>query len=188
MLGENRSPVLKRKDHEMRRLLVFSLAVGVALTSWASVNRARAAQESPCSGSWLVHLHVEGRDVSEDDLLAFASDGSVTLYGPPVLPALPGEGEVPLYASTGLGVWEPIENGDCAFEIVRVLAGDDGVGVGTLDVRATATIDCTAGSLDGNFDYARATGFGQTATSGAGTIIGTPIDGPLLWLTPTSGT
>ena len=172
----------------MSRVLIFSLAVGLALASWASDGNASAAQESPCSGSWLVHLNVEGRDVSEDDLLAFANDGSVTLYGPPVLPALPGEGEVPLYASTGLGVWEPMENGDCAFEIVRVLAGDDGVGVGTLDLRFTATLDRTAGTLDGQFDYARATGFGQTATSGSGTITGTPIDGPLLWLTPASPT
>jgi len=172
----------------MRRLLIFSLAVGVALTSWSRVNHAGAAQESPCSGSWLVHLNVAGRDVSEDDLLAFAADGSVTLYGPPVLPALPGEGEFPLSASTGLGVWEPMENGGCAFEIVRVLAGDDGVGVGTLDLRFTVVLDRSAGSLDGQFTYARATGFGQTAASGSGGISGTPIDGPLLWPTPESGT
>jgi hypothetical protein len=182
------NPLLKRKVRNMSRVLISSLVVGLAFVSWAGVRHTSAAQLAPCSGSWLVHLNVEGRDVSEDDLLAFTADGTVTLYGPPVLPALPGQGEVPLSASTGLGVWEPMENGDCAFEVVRVLADDDGVGVGTLDVRATATIDSTAGSIDGQFTYTRATGFGQTAASGSGTITGTPIDGPLLWLTPTSGT
>jgi hypothetical protein len=172
----------------MYRVLKYSLAVGLALVSWAGVSHSMAAQLTPCAGSWLVHLNVEGRDVSEDDLLAFAADGTVTLYGPPVLPALPGEGEIPLHASTGLGVWEPMENGDCAFEIVRVLGTDDGVGVGTLDIRATATLDRTVGSLDGQFTYARSTGFGKTAASGAGTITGTPIDGPLLWLTSGSPT
>jgi len=172
----------------MRYVVVFVLTLGATMATWAGAGPAYAAQESPCSGSWLVHLSVEGRDVSEDGLIAFAADGSVTLYGPPVLPALPGEGEIALYSSAGLGVWEPMENGDCAFEIVRVLAGDDGVGVGTLDVRATATLDRTAGAIDGRFDYTRATGFGKTAASGSGTITGTPIDGPLLWLTPESGT
>lgn len=171
----------------MSRVLVLTLVLGLALLSWAGADHAGAVQVSPCSGSWLVHLNVDGREVSEDGLLAFAPDGTVTLYGPPVLPALPGEGEIPLYASTGLGVWEPMANGDCAIEVVRVLAGDDGVGVGTLDLRATVTIDRAAGTIDGHFDYTRATGFGQTAASGSGTITGTPIDGPLLWLTPTSG-
>ncbi len=172
----------------MNRVLLYSLGFVFVLGSWAVGGNASAAQLSPCSGSWLVHLNVEGRDVSEDDLMAFAADGSVTLYGAPILPALPGEGEVPLYASTGLGVWEPMENGDCAFEIVRVLAGDDGVGVGTLDLRFTATLDRSAGNLDGQFTYVRSTGFGKTAASGAGTIRGTPIDGPLLWVTPASPT
>src|SRR4051794_34978707 len=103
----------------MSRPLVFLLPFALALALWASDSQQSAAQESTCSGSWLVHLHVAGRDASEDGLLAFAPDGSVTLYGPPVLPALPGEGEVPLDASTGLGVWEPMENGGCAFEVVR---------------------------------------------------------------------
>ena len=172
----------------MSRGFVSLFGLAVTLIACAGVRDVSAAPTSPCSGSWLVHLNVAGRDVSEDDLLAFAADGSVNLYGPPVLPALPGEGEVPLYASTGLGVWQPMENGDCAFEVIRVLAGDDGVGVGTLDLRFTATLDHTAGSLDGHFDYARATGFGQTATSGSGTVTGTPIDGPLLWLTPADPT
>jgi hypothetical protein len=172
----------------MNRFLAFSLVLGLSFVSWTGVSLTSAFELAPCSGSWLVHLYVEGRDASEDDLLAFAADGSVALYGAPVLPALPGEGEVPLYASTGLGVWELMENGDCAFEIVRVLAGDDGVGVGTLDLRFTATIDGSAGSLDGQFTYVRSTGFGKTAASGAGTITGTPIDDPLLWLTPASPT
>jgi hypothetical protein len=154
----------------------------------AATHDLRAAQHVACTGSWLVHLNVEGREVSEDDLLVFGSDGSITLYGPPVLPALPGEGEVPLFASTGLGAWEATLDGNCAFEVVRVLAGDDGVGVGTLDVRAIVTLDHAAGSLDGQITYTRSTGFGKTATSGAGTLTGTPIDGPLLWLTPASGT
>ena len=119
---------------------------------------------------------------------AFESDGSISLYGPPVLPALPGEGEMPLFASSGVGTWEAMTDGSCAFEVVRVLAGDDGVGVGTLDVRATVTLDRAAGTLDGQFSYARSTGFGLTTTTGSGTLTGTPIDGPLLWLTPVSGT
>jgi hypothetical protein len=172
----------------MRAVLSFLLPIGLGLAFLASEGHIRAAQAEPWSGSWLVHLNVAGRDVSEDGLLAFAPDGSVTLYGPPVVPALPGEGEVPLQASTGLGVWEPMADGDCAFEVVRVLAGDDGLGVGTLDLRFTAAIDRAAGSLDGEFTYARATGFGQTAASGSGTITGTPIDGPLLWLTPATPT
>jgi hypothetical protein len=172
----------------MLRLTLALLVAGVAFAYGGGTASVDAVEGPACTGSWLVHLNVGGRDVSEDDLLAFGSDGAITLYGPPVLPALPGEGEVPLFASTGLGAWEATLNGNCAFEVVRVLAGDDGVGVGTLDMRATVTLDHAAGSLDGQFTYTRSTGFGKTATSGAGTLTGTPIDGPLLWLTPASGT
>jgi hypothetical protein len=161
-------------------MLVLCLTV-VANTSVAT---ARAAQESGCAGSWLAHISLDGRDVIEDILIAFADDGDVEVHGPPVMPALPGAGEVPLLASSGLGTWQSTGEGECAFEYVRLLAGDDGVGVGTLNVRGMAIVNGEGDAVDGSLTYTRSTGFGKTAATSDGTFTGTPLDGPLLWLPP----
>jgi hypothetical protein len=145
----------------------------------------RAAQEPGCAGSWLVHITLEGRDLVEDALIAFEDGGAVEVHGPPVMPALPGPGEVPLQASSGLGTWQSTGERECAFEYVRLLAGDDGVGAGTLNVRGVAAAD-GAGAIDGSLTIIRSTGFGQTAATSEGTLSGTTLDGPLLWLTPTA--
>jgi hypothetical protein len=132
-----------------------------------------------------VHITLEGRDVVEDALIAFEDDGDVEVHGPPVMPALPGAGEVPLQASSGLGTWQSTGDGECAFEYIRLLADDDGVGVGTLNVRGMASLQGT-GALDGLLTVIRSTAFGQTATTSDGTLTGTTLGGPLLWLTPTA--
>ena len=167
----------------MCRALVLVLVVCLATFANTSIGHASAAQDPGCAGSWLVHITLDGRDVVEDALIAFDDDGDVVVHGPPVMPALPGSGEVPLLASSGLGTWEITGEGECAFEYVRLLAADDGVGVGTLNVRGTAAVD-GAGGIDGSLTYIRATGFGQTAATSEGTFTGSPLDGPLLWLTP----
>jgi hypothetical protein len=175
------------KDSSMRRALL-SLAIlplCVVTLALASFGPARAAEESGCTGSWLVHIALDGRDLVEDALIAFADDGVVEVHGPPVMPALPGPEEVPLQASAGLGTWQSTGERECAFEYVRLLASDDGAGVGTLNVRGMATVD-GAGAIEGSLTVIRGTGFGQTAATSDGTLVGTTLDGPLLWLTPTA--
>ncbi len=146
----------------------------------------RAAQNGTtgCAGSWLVRITLEGRDVIEEALIQFEPDGAMAVHGPPVLPALAGPGEEPLQASTGLGSWQSTGEGSCAFEAVRLLGSDDGVGVGTLNIRGMVTIDDAGDGLDGLLTYTRATGFGQTAATVDGTLTGFSLDRPLLWLTP----
>ena len=104
------------------------------------------------------------------------------------MPALPGSGEVPLQASSGLGTWQSTGERECAFEYVRLLPGDDGIGVGTLNIGGMATVNRAGDALDGSLTYTRSTGFGQTAATSAGALSGTPLDGPLLWLTPVAET
>jgi hypothetical protein len=173
----------------MRRALgrVCLLVRVLCLTTLASAGfgSAGAAQDSGCAGSWLVRITVDGRDVVEDALIQFDEDGDIVVHGPPVMPALPGSGEVPLLASAGLGVWQRTGERQCAFEFVRLLAGDDGVGIGTLNVRGAVTIERSGGELNGSLTLTRSTAFGQTAATSDGTLTGTPLDGPLLWLTPT---
>jgi hypothetical protein len=171
----------------MRRTIisVVSLGLGLAAITSAGFGPARASQDPGCAGSWLVHITLEGRDLVEDVLIAFEDGGAVEVHGPPVMPALPGPGEVPLQASSGLGTWQSTGERECAFEYVRLLAGDDGAGVGTLNVRGVASLD-GAGAIDGSLTIIRGTGFGQTAATSEGTLSGTTLDGPLLWLTPTS--
>ena len=171
----------------MRRVLIPIVSLGLCLTAIASAGfgPARAAQEPGCAGSWLVHVTLEGRDFVEDVLIAFEEGGAVEVYGPPVMPALPGAGEVPLQVSSRLGSWQSTGEQQCAFEYVRLLAGDDGVGAGTLNVRGVATAD-GAGAIDGSLTVIRGTGFGQTAATSEGALSGTMLDGPLLWLTPTA--
>jgi hypothetical protein len=165
---------------------LLRLTVLFATLAGAGLGSAHAAQDAVCAGSWLVHITVEGRDVVEDALIQFDEDGDVVVYGPPVMPALPGPGEVPLLASTGLGTWQSTGERECAFEFVRLLAGDDGVGVGTLNVRGTVSIEGAGDALAGSLTLTRSTAFGQTAATSDGTLSGTPLDGPLLWLTPTA--
>jgi hypothetical protein len=164
-------------------LLVLTLCLA-ALAS-AGFSSARAAQDAGCDGSWLVHITVEGRDVVEDALVQFDDAGDVVVYGPPVMPALPGPGEVPLQASAGLGTWQSTGERECAFEFVRLLADDDGIGVGTLNVRGSVMREDTDDGLEGSLTMTRSTPFGQTAATSEGTLTGTSLDGPLLWLTPT---
>lgn len=174
----------------MRRPLgpvcLLVLAVCLATLAYVGFGSADAAQDSGCAGSWLVHITVEGRDVVEDALIQFAEDGDIIVHGPPVMPALPGPGEVPLLASAGLGTWQSTGERECAFEFVRLLAGDDGVGVGTLNVRGIVSMDGAGDRLEGSLSLTRSTAFGQTAATGEGTLSSTPLDGPLLWLTPTA--
>ena len=165
----------------MRRAI--SALILLALVGVVHAQRGPArAQEASCTGSWLIQITLDERDLSEEALIAFDPDGSVALHAPPVLPALPGPGEIPLLASDGLGAWQALDDGGCAFEVVRVLAADDGASVGTLDMRGTAT--AAGGMLTGPLDIVRATGFSQTAATATGSFTGTPVDGPLLWLTP----
>jgi hypothetical protein len=168
----------------MSRVLVLVLGFVLAVVSVFRFDLVHAAQPAGCAGAWLVRITLDERDIDEEVLIAFAADGTVEVQAPPVLPALPGAGETPLPASGGLGAWEEIAPGECAFEFVRLLAAEDGVGLGTLDVRGTAAID--DGNLSGSLTYTRATGFGQTAATAAGTFTGTSLSGPLLWLTPTA--
>ena len=170
----------------MHSVLSLVLCFGLGLAALAGIGSARAAQEAGCAGSWLVHITLEGRDLVEDVLIAFEDNGAVEVHGPPVMPALPGPGEVPLLASSGLGTWERTGEGECAFEYVRLLAAEDGAGVGTLNVRGMAAAD-GAGAIDGSLTVIRSTGFGQTAVTSEGTFSGTTLDGPLLWLTPATG-
>jgi hypothetical protein len=171
----------------MRRVFIpmMSLGLCIAAIASASFGPARASQEPGCAGSWLVHITLEGRNLVEDVLIAFEDDGAIEVHGPSVMPALPGPGEVPLQASSGLGTWQSTGERECAFEYVRLLAGDDGVGAGTLNVRGVAAAD-GAGAIDGSLTIIRSTGFGQTAATGEGALSGTTLDGPLLWLTPTA--
>lgn len=170
----------------MRRALgLVGLLVLTLFLVGAGSSSARAAQDAGCAGSWLIHITVEGRDVVEDALIQFDEDGDVAVYGPPVMPALPGAGEVPLLASAGLGTWQSTGERECAFEFVRLLASDDGVGAGTLNVRGAVTIEGAGDALEGSLTLTRSTAFGQTAATSDGTLSGTPLDGPLLWLTPT---
>ena len=172
----------------MRRALRSLLMLPLFFFTFATVgfNPVRAMQEIDCAGSWLVHITLEGRDIVEDALIAFEDGGAVEVHGPPVMLALPGPEEVPLQASSGLGTWQSTGDGECAFEYVRLLADDDGVGVGTLNVRGMATVDGD-GAIDGSLTVVRSTGFGQTAATSEGAFSGTSLDGPLLWLTPTAG-
>jgi hypothetical protein len=149
-------------------------------------NPVRAVQETDCAGSWLVHITLGGRDIVEDALIRLEDGGAVEVHGPPVMLALPGPEEVPLQASSGVGSWQSTGDGECAFEYVRLLADDDGVAVGTLNVRGMAAVD-GAGEIEGSLTVVRSTGFGQTAATSDGTFSGTTLDGPLLWLTPTAG-
>ena len=167
----------------MHRALVPLIVLCLVIIVYAGIDPARA-QEPGCAGSWLIQITLDGRDVAEEALLALDPDGAAVLYSPPVLPALPGSGETALPASDGLGAWQALDGGGCAFEVVRVLAADDGVGVGTLDVRGTAEIESADASLAGSLEMVRATGFGQTAATASGSFTGTPLGGPLLWLTP----
>ena len=164
---------------------MMSLGLCLAVIAPAGFGPARAAQDPGCAGSWLVHIALEGRGPVEDVLIAFEEGGEVEVHGPPVMPALPGPGEVPLQASSGLGTWQSTGGRECAFEYVRLLAGDDGIGVGTLNVRGVAAVD-GAGAIDGSLTVIRSTGFGQTAATSEGSFSGTTLDGPLLWLTPTA--
>ena len=173
----------------MRRTLISlsTLVLCLAAVAPAGQDPADAAQNPSCAGSWLVHITLDGRDVVEDVLIAFEDDGDVEVHGPPVMPAMPGVEEVPLQASSGLGTWQSTGDQKCAFEYVRLLAAEDGVAVGTLDVRGMATVNEAGDELDGSLTYTRSTGFGQTAATSDGTFTGTPLDGPLLWLTPAAG-
>lgn len=165
---------------------LLGLTLFLAPLAGAGSGSTRAAQDAGCAGSWLVRITVEGRDVVEDALIQFDEDGDVVVYGPPVMPALPGVGEMPLLASTGLGMWQSTGERECAFEFVRLLAGDDGVGVGTLNVRGAVSIEGAGDGLEGSLTLTRSTAFGQTAATSDGALSGTPLDGPLLWLTPTA--
>ena len=162
------------------------LALCLAALAPAGFGSAGARRDSGCTGSWLVQITVEGRDVVEGALIQFDENGDIVVHGPPVMPALPGAGEVPLLASAGLGAWQSTGERQCAFEFVRLLAGDDGVGVGTLNVRGAVTTERAGDGLEGSLSWVRSTAFGQTMATGNGTLSGTPLDGPLLWLTPTS--
>ena len=166
----------------MRRVLtpMLALVLCVAAVASAGFDLAGAAQDPGCAGSWLVHISLDGRDIVEDALIAFDDEGDIVVHHPPVMPALPGSGEVPLQASSGLGTWQSTGERECAFEYVRLLAGDDGIGVGTLNVRGVATVNRTGDALDGSLTYTRSTGFGQTAATSDGALSGTPLDGPLL--------
>lgn len=168
----------------MHRSFVLLLVLCLAIVVYAGLGPVRA-QETGCAGAWLIEITLDGRDATEEGLLAFDADGSVALHGPPVLPALPGAGETPLLASDGLGAWQALDGGGCAFEVVRVLGAEDGTSVGTLDVRGTAMIE-SGGALAGSLEVFRATGFGQTAATAAGSFTGTSRSGPLLWVTPTA--
>ncbi len=165
-----------------RTLLVATLLLLCLVAARGPGPVARAGQAAGCAGSWLIEIAIEGRAGPEGALLRFAADGTLSVESPPVLPALPGEGETPLAASDGLGAWQALDDGGCAFEYVRLLAADDGVGLGTLNARGTATAN--AEGIAGELTYVRATGFGQTAASASGRFSGTSLSGPLLWLTP----
>ena len=171
----------------MRRALIPVVSFGLCLSVIASAGfgPARAAQDPGCTGSWLVHITLEGRDLVEDVLIAFEDGGAVEVHGPPVMPPLPGPDEVPLQTSSGLGTWQSTGEQQCAFEYVRLLAGDDGVGAGTVNVRGVAAADGT-GAIDGSLTIIRSTGFGQTAATNEGALSGTTLYGPLLWRTPTA--
>jgi hypothetical protein len=166
----------------MDRAVLSLLALTFVAITYAGLGPARA-QEAGCEGSWLIEITLDGRDATETGLLAFDSDGSATLHGAPVLPALPGPGETPLLASDGLGAWQALEDGGCAFEVARVLGTDDGTSVGTLNVRGTAMME-SGGVLAGSLETIRATAFGQTAAAAAGSLAGTSLSGPLLSVTP----
>ncbi len=165
----------------MLRIVVFTLMLGcgLAVVSGGGSGSTHAAQDEAagCAGSWLVQITLEGRDVPEDALIRFDPDGTMTVSSPPVLPAMPGPGEEPLHASAGLGTWESSGEGACAFEVVRLLGSDDGVGVGTLNIRGTAARNDSGDGLDGSLTYIRGTGFGQTASTSDGTFTGFPLDG-----------
>lgn len=170
----------------MVRVVAFMVILGVAVVASGTFGPARAVQEAPaaCADSWLIQMTREGRDAVEDALIAFEPDGALALHGPPVLPALPGAGEKPLLASAGLGTWQRAAGGECAFEAVRLLGSEDGMSVGTLNIRGMATVDAAGDGIDGSLTVIRSTGFGQTAAESAGALTGTSLDGPLLWLTP----
>jgi hypothetical protein len=165
--------------------VVLMLVLGVSGVSPVGLAPPLAARAAGCAGLWLVHVTLDGRDIVDEAFFDFDDDGTIRVESAPILPALLGAGETALLASDGLGVWERTGVQTCAFEFVRLLRSDDGVGVGALNVRGLAEVDDAGNELTGSLTIVRATGFGQTAATTTGSFSGTPLDGPLLWLTPT---
>lgn len=167
----------------MRRVIsvmfVLFLAVGVSSAGSAfSLQGAAgvAAQDAPgCEGQWLVQLTFEGRDAIEQAIAVFESDGHLMLHTPPVVPALPDMGEEPQFASDTVGSWAAGSGVHCTFDVVRLLAAEDGAALGAVNLRGGIVIDESGLGMDGDFTYDQSSGTGQTVASGAGTLTGTLI-------------
>jgi hypothetical protein len=99
----------------------------------------------------------------------------VTLHSPSIVPALPESGDDPVFTSDAVGRWRGSGDSGCPFEAVRLLAAENGAGLGRVFFRGMATIDDSGLGLDGSFTYDQSTGFGKTVASGSGMLVGTSI-------------
>jgi len=136
---------------------------------------ARAQIAMDCQGTWLMQLTIEGRDAVEQAIGTFASDGSLVLHSPPVVPALPDTGDEPVFTSDTVGSWQATGDAGCDFEGVRLLAAEDGIALSAVYLRGALTIEEGGIGLDGSFTYDQSSGSGRTVTSGTGTLVGTSI-------------
>ena len=156
-------------------LLFLSLGLVVGAGNAGAASLAAPQASAGCEGQWLVQLSFEGRDAVEEAIAVFAADGGLVLHGPPVVPALPGGDDEPLHVSNAVGGWAPGSGVHCTFDVVRLLAAEDGVALGAVYLRGGIVIDDGGLGLTGTFTYDQSAGLGQTVSSGSGTLVGTSI-------------
>jgi hypothetical protein len=154
-------------------VLVLVLVIGARAASTGPLAAAQAG--SGCEGQWLVQLTFEGRDAVEEAIAVFAADGGLVLYGPPVVPALPGGDDEPLHVSDAVGGWAPGSGVHCTFDAVRLLVAADGVALGAVYLQGGIVVDESGLGLTGTFTYDQSSGLGRTVSSGSGTLVGTSI-------------
>lgn len=161
----------------MRKVLQFLTIVALFVGLPAlDVGQVGAAQEGPgCEGQWRLQITFDGRDLVEEAIAVFDADGALVWHTPPVVPALPEMGDEPLYASDTVGSWAGGSGVHCTFDVVRLLAAEDGAPLGAVNIRGGIVLDESGPGLTGTFTYDQSSGPGRTVASGGGTVVGTSM-------------
>lgn len=163
----------------MHRLLIAAIVLGVVAGIGGTLPGGRnvdaRVQAAGCEGLWRVQLTFEGRDAVEEAIAVFTADGELVLYSPSVVPALPGPDDEPLHVSDAVGAWAPGSGVHCTFDVVRLLAAEDGAALGAVNLRGGIVVDEGGLGLTGIFTFDQSAGTGQTVSSGSGTLTGTAI-------------
>lgn len=158
-----------------RFALSAALALATAGVLLGSPVTTTAQPVDICNGQWLWQLTFDGRDEIEEAIADFDEDGDLVLFGPSVVPALPGSGDdEALHVSDSVGSWQKEDEAEltCTFSAVRLLADDDGGSIGKVFFQGTVQVVANGAGMEGTFTFDQSSGTGKTVNSGSGTVVG----------------